>query len=103
MSDLVHGDVMVAIAAMGMATTMHGISIQTLLQSSCSPLMVGRVLSLWGMITRAAPAMGALVYGAASEVVGLQIPVLVGSALCLSVWVHTWRRRAGIAAALEGA
>lgn len=91
-----------AIAAMGMATTMHGISIQTLLQSSCSPLMVGRVLSLWGMITRAAPAMGALIYGAASEVVGLQIPVLVGSALCLTMWVRTWRRRAGIAAALEG-
>ena len=87
---------------MGMATTMHGISIQTLLQSSCAPSMVGRVLSLWGMITRAAPAMGALVYGAASEVVGLQIPVLCGAALCLTVWVRTWRRRGSIAAALEG-
>ena len=91
------------IAAMGAMTTMHGISIQTLLQSSCSPLMVGRVLSLWGMITRAAPAMGALVYGAASELVGLQIPVLVGSSLCLLMWLRTWRRRTSIAAALEGA
>jgi len=91
----------VAIAAMGMATTMHGISIQTLLQSSCSPLMVGRVLSLWGMITRAAPAMGALVYGAASEFVGLQIPILVGASLCLVMWVRTWRRRKDIATALE--
>ncbi len=92
----------IAIAGMGMATTMHGISIQTLLQSSCAPHMVGRVLSLWGMITRAAPAMGALIYGAASEFVGLQIPVLVGACLCLVVWVRTWRRRASIAAALEG-
>ena len=39
----------------------------------------------------------------ASEVVGLQIPVLVGSALCLTMWFRTWRRRASIAAALEGA
>ena len=92
----------VAIGCMGMATTMHGISIQTLLQSSCSPLMVGRVLSLWGMITRAAPAMGALIYGATSELVGLQIPLIVGSALCAMVWAHTWRSRAAIAAALEG-
>jgi MFS family permease len=92
----------IAIGCMGMATTMHGISIQTLLQSSCSPLMVGRVLSLWGMITRAAPAMGALVYGATSELVGLQVPLIVGSALCAMVWLHTWRRRAAIAAALEG-
>jgi predicted MFS family arabinose efflux permease len=91
----------VCIAGMGMATTMHGIAIQTLLQSSCSPHMVGRVLSLWGMITRAAPAMGALVYGAASEVVGLQIPVLVGAAICLTMWFRTWRRRSSIAAALE--
>ncbi len=93
----------IAIGCMGMATTMHGISIQTLLQSACSPLMVGRVLSLWGMITRAAPAMGALVYGATSELVGLQIPLIAGSALCVLVWVHTWRRRAAIAAALEAA
>ena len=93
----------VCIAAMGAMTTMHGISIQTLLQSSCAPNMVGRVLSLWGMITRAAPAMGALVYGAAAEVVGLQIPVLVGASLCLIMWLRTWRRRHTIAAALEGA
>src|SRR5436309_4017047 len=66
------------IAAMGAATTMHGISCQTLMQNSAAPAMVGRVLSLWGMITRAAPAMGALVYGAAAELVGLQIPVLIG-------------------------
>ena len=92
----------VCIAAMGAMTTMHGISIQTLLQNSCSPMMVGRVLSLWGMITRAAPAMGALVYGAASELVGLQIPVLIGATLCVAVWVRTWRKRGSIAAALEG-
>ncbi len=65
----------VCIAAMGAATTIHGISIQTLLQNSASPAMVGRMLSLWGMITRAAPAIGALAYGSAAGVFGLQLPV----------------------------
>jgi predicted MFS family arabinose efflux permease len=76
------------IGVMGAATTMHGISIQTLLQNSASSVMVGRVLSLWGMITRAAPAMGALAYGAASEVLGLQVPVLLGCLLCSLAWLR---------------
>lgn len=91
----------ICIAAMGAATTMHGISIQTLLQNSSAPNMVGRVLSLWGMITRAAPAMGALIYGAASEVFGLQIPVLIGCAICLAVWLRTWTIQRRIAPTLE--
>ena len=81
----------ICIAAIGAATTMHGISCQTLLQNSAAPGMVGRVLSTWGMITRAAPAMGALVYGVASEFLGLQIPVLIGAGLV----------RGGLAAHLE--
>ncbi len=92
----------IAIIVMGASTPTHGISIQTLLQNAAAPAMVGRVLSLWGMITRAAPAVGALLYGAASEVVGLRIPVYVGCALCLCVWVYSWRKHKAIAAALEG-
>ena len=88
----------VCIGVMGAATTMHGISIQTLLQNSASSAMVGRVLSLWGMITRAAPAMGALAYGAASEFLGLQLPVLLGCLLCALAWL-----RAQVAAAAHGA
>ncbi|HEY8287893.1 MAG TPA: MFS transporter [Acetobacteraceae bacterium] len=90
------------IAAMGAATTMHGISCQTLLQNAASPGMVGRVLSTWGMITRAAPAMGALAYGAASELVGLQIPVLAGAIICAAVWLRTWLRLSHMAPILEG-
>jgi MFS family permease len=93
----------ICIAAIGAATTMHGISCQTLLQNSASPGMIGRVLSTWGMITRAAPAMGALAYGIASEFVGLQIPVLVGAALCIVVWLRTWKRLPHMTPILEGA
>jgi MFS family permease len=92
----------VCIAIMGAATTMHGISIQTLLQNSASAAMVGRVLSLWGMITRAAPAMGALAYGAASEVLGLQIPVLIGCLLCALAWLRAKATLPRMAPTLEG-
>ena len=92
----------VCIGAMGAATTIHGISCQTLLQNSASPGMIGRVLSTWGMITRAAPAMGALAYGIASEFLGLRIPVLVGVAICTGVFLWTWVRLPNMAAILEG-
>ncbi len=90
------------IGVMGAATTMHGISIQTLLQNSASSVMVGRVLSLWGMITRAAPAMGALIYGVTSEFLGLQLPVLIGCLLCGLAWLLARSRLPRIAPVLEG-
>lgn len=93
----------ICIGAIGAATTMHGISCQTLLQNSAAPGMIGRVLSTWGMITRAAPAMGALAYGIASEYLGLQIPVLIGAALCVVVWLRTWKQLQHMVPILEGA
>ena len=92
----------ICIAAIGAATTMHGISCQTLLQNSTAPGMIGRVLSTWGMITRAAPAMGALAYGIASEFLGLQIPVLIGAGICVVVWLRTWSRLSHMVPILEG-
>lgn len=92
----------ICMAAIGAATTMHGISCQTLLQNSTTPGMIGRVLSTWGMITRAAPAVGALTYGIAAEFLGLRIPVLIGVALCVIVWLYTWSRIRHMAPILEG-
>ena len=92
----------ICIGVMGAATTIHGISIQTLLQNSASAAMVGRVLSLWGMIVRAAPAMGALTYGAASEFLGLQVPVIIGCLLCALAWQRAWARLPRMAPLLEG-
>jgi MFS family permease len=92
----------VCIAVMGAATTMHGISIQTLLQNSASAAMLGRVLSLWGLITRAAPAVGALAYGAASEHLGLQLPVLLGCLLCALAWLRAKSNLPRMAPTLEG-
>ena len=65
---------------------MHGISVQTLIQSATDPEFRGRMLSLWGLITRAFPALGALALGIAGEVFGLRIPTLVAVGLFLGVF-----------------
>lgn len=75
-------------ALMGAAGSMHGISCQTLAQSASDPAMRGRVLSLWGLITRACPALGALILGGAGELFGLRWPTLV--AVLLSLLVVAW-------------
>jgi MFS family permease len=89
-------------ALMGAAGSVHGISVQTLVQNASDPAMRGRMLSLWGMITRACPASGALVLGAAGEIFGLRLPTFV--AMLLSLLVVAWglRRLPRMAAALEG-
>jgi predicted MFS family arabinose efflux permease len=91
----------VCASVMGAATTVHGISIQTLLQSATSSHMIGRVISLWGMLTRVTPAIGALAYGAASEVVGLQAPVLLGALLAVGACVLAVRRLPRMVQSLE--
>jgi len=72
-------------ALIGAAGSIHGISVQTLLQSATDSEFRGRMLSLWGMITRACPALGALALGAAGEAFGLRIPTLVAVAVFLGV------------------
>jgi MFS family permease len=89
-------------ALMGAAGSVHGISVQTLAQNASDPAMRGRVLSLWGLITRAFPALGALILGAAGEVWGLALPTLVAVALSLLVVAWGLARLTAIAAVLEG-
>jgi MFS family permease len=93
---------LVCAALMGAAGSVHGISVQTLVQNASDPAMRGRVLSLWGMITRACPASGALVLGAAGEIFGLRLPTFVAMLLSLLVVVWGLRRLPRMAAALEG-
>jgi MFS family permease len=88
-------------AVLSAATTMHGISAQTLIQSGTSGQMLGRALSLWGMIGRAGPALGALIYGTMAEVGGLQWPVVAGSVIALGACLYAWRRVGAMSRALE--
>ncbi|WP_369412650.1 MFS transporter [Neoroseomonas alba] len=89
-------------ALMGAAGSVHGISVQTLAQNASDPSMRGRVLSTWGLITRACPALGALMLGASGEFFGLRWPTLIAVALSLLVVVWGVMRLGRIAEALEG-
>jgi hypothetical protein len=64
--------------------------------------MRGRVLSLWGLIVRAFPALGALLLGAAGEIFGMTLPTL--AAVVLSAIAITWgiKRLPAMARVLEG-
>lgn len=88
-------------AAMGAAGSVHGISVQTLVQNAADPAMRGRVLSLWGMITRACPALGALSLGLAGEVLGLRLPTILATLAALATLAWGLRRLPGMVRELE--
>lgn len=88
------------LAGFGMSRT--AIAAQTALHLSVEEAQRGRVLSIYGMIFRGGPALGALITGLASAWFGLQTPILCG-VLALSVgWIWVFVQRYRVAAALEG-
>jgi predicted MFS family arabinose efflux permease len=90
------------VAIAGFAMVAAGTGTQTLLQTAVDEGMRGRVLSLFGLIFRGGPALGALVMGGASELVGLQAPLAAGALLGLIACALLLRRRHAIARALAG-
>ncbi len=91
---------LLATAAAGLFMTVNGVANQSLIQHACAPEMLGRVLSIYGLSFRAGPALGALMMGAASEWLGLQIPVAAGAVVCILAWAWVLRRQHSIAAAM---
>jgi MFS family permease len=79
----------------------HGISVQTLAQTAAERAMRGRVMSLWGLIVRACPAVGAIALGALAETIGLRPAVFTLAALSVPVFLRGMRGRRRVAAALE--
>lgn len=90
------------IMAFGFCLSSAGIAIQTLVQLSSDRAMRGRVMGLYGLIFRGAPAIGGLAAGAASTWFGLRWPVVFGALLVLAACLWTYRHRARIEAALPG-
>jgi len=90
-----------AVAVFGFCNSSAGIAIQTLIQLAADRSMRGRVMGLYGVIFRGAPAVGALMAGLASAHFGLRWPVFFGALLVIAAatWNHLGRER--IAAALE--
>ena len=92
----------VLMGGIGYSFVVQNTSNQTLTQSAVDPEMRGRVMSLYGLVARGGPAVGALVMGAAAEHFGLRAPVAIGAVVCLLLWIWAWRQRKPMAAALEG-
>lgn len=90
-----------AAAVGGFALVTAGVGTQTLLQTSVDEAVRGRVLSLFGLVFRSGPAIGALVMGLASEVAGLRWPLIVGAILGAAAWAVVWQRRQSISQALR--
>ena len=89
------------LAISGFAMVVNGIGSQTLIQSSVAPAMRGRVMSLYTLIYRGMPALGAVVMGWLAEGFGLPATLGGGAVLCLVAWGWAARRRRGMAVALE--
>ena len=70
-----------AAAFLGAAQVVTGAGTQTLLQLNVPGEMRGRVMSLYGLIVRGGPAIGALVMGAAAEWSGLRWPLAAGAVI----------------------
>ena len=80
LDDLVAGSI--ALAALGFCLTLVGIGSQTVIQSTVTEAMRGRVLSLWAAVAFAAPALGGLVIGIVAEELGLALTTVVAGLIC---------------------
>jgi predicted MFS family arabinose efflux permease len=84
------------IALFGFCVSAAGIAIQTLVQTASDRSMRGRVMGLYGLVFRGAPAIGALLAGIVSAHFGLRVPVVLGAVLVIAVALWTYRGRARI-------
>ncbi|MFM2129067.1 MAG: hypothetical protein RL477_613 [Pseudomonadota bacterium] len=97
-------NIWVGLAAMfvvGAAITVIGTGVQSLMQNCVAGAMRGRVMSLYGVLFRGGPALGALVMGALAEGVGLRPTFAVAVALTLVACAWLYRAAPRIEAALE--
>ncbi len=85
----------------GFGLTNIGIAEQSLLQAAVSSNMRGRILSIYTMIHRGFPSIGALIMGMAASYIGLRLPVLCGAVLFVIFWIWARRRQARMVAVLE--
>ena len=86
----------------GAAVTLAGTSTQIMMQNSVDGAMRGRVMSLYGVVHRSAPALGAVIIGVAAEQIGLQTAMIGGGVVTAIVFVAMLRRYRRMVAALEG-
>ncbi len=85
----------------GYSVCIIGVTEQTLVQASVGGAMRGRMLSMYTLIARGFPSIGALMMGYAASFVGLRIPVAVGAVICVGLWLWSRQRLDVMSASLE--
>jgi MFS family permease len=90
-----------AMTVMGFGRLLSGVGVQTLIQTAVAEQMRARVMSLYGLLFRSGPAIGALAMGWLSGIFGLRWPVIAGAALCIVVWLLMQRARPAMTRILE--
>jgi MFS family permease len=85
----------------GGAITVIGTAVQSLMQNCVEGGMRGRVMSLYGVLFRGGPALGALVMGALAEVIGLPITFYAAGVLTVGAFIWLWRGLPRMEAILE--
>ena len=93
----------VCVMVISAMSTIASTGSQMLIQGSVEGGMRGRVMSLYGITWRGAPAIGALIMGGLTSFFGLQAPLAAGAVLCLVAWLIVQPRRRAMAEGLEGA
>jgi MFS family permease len=90
------------VAIAGAAVTISGTGCQTLMQNAVDGSIRGRVMSLYGVLHRGSPALGALAVGGLAEIFGLRIAIIaVAGLFCLGGLVLTLPRFRTMRPALE--
>lgn len=81
-----------------LSTSQVGVNVagQVIVQTTVRGELRGRVMSLWGLLNRSGPAIGALMLGGVSGYAGFQWPSLVGIAITAVVAVYVLKRRDAI-------
>ncbi len=90
---------LVGLTGFMLATT--SIAALTLIQRATPEDRLARVMAILGVILHASPAAGALVMGAAADLVGFTMPLVAGGALCLATVVYVLRREGVVRTSLE--
>ncbi len=88
-------------ALSGYALNTLSTSVQALVQSSVEDRLRGRVMSLYTLIFRGLPAIGALVFGVLAEFIGLRWTFAMAGVGCLVAGVLLAPQRRAMIAALE--
>ena len=86
----------------GFTLTVMSTGTSALVQTAVSDEMRGRVMSLFAMIYRGVPAIGAVVIGIAAEHIGMRSAFALCGVVCALVWLALAAHHRAVDAALDG-